>query len=302
MTETKMDPDSSDKTPPTTVTLALLQYASLSTSKETIRHAEKLIRQAAKNGANIVCLQELFHADYFCRQVNQEFFEEAIRVKSTFTEHFQLLARELQIVLILPIFEEAAPGLYFNSAIVLDADGSVKGTYRKMHIPEDPGFHEKFYFTPGDKGYQVFNTSYGRVGVLICWDQWYPEAARITAMMDADLLLYPTAIGTLATESEQEKAEFHGAWQTIQRSHAIANGLYVAAVNRVGTEGGTTFWGRSFVAGPMGQILAEAGEQEEILMAELDFSNIAPHRQIWPFFRDRRVDSYSELTKRWIGE
>lgn len=302
MTDTNLDttpPDSKNKA---VVTLALLQYASKPTSKETIHYAETLIRKAAKKGAQLICLQELFHTDYFCRNVTQEKFSEALRVNSAFTEYFQEVARELGVVLVLPIFEEAAPGLYFNSALVLDVDGRLAGTYRKMHIPEDPGFHEKFYFTPGDKGYQVFRTAFGRIGVLICWDQWYPEAARITSMMDADVLLYPTAIGLLATESEDDKAEFHDAWRTIQRSHAIANGLYVASVNRVGTEGDTTFWGRSFVAGPMGQILAEAGEEEEILLTNVDFSKIPTQRQMWPFFRDRRIDSYTDITTRWIGE
>jgi N-carbamoylputrescine amidase len=284
------------------VRLALLQYASGKNADETLAYAEGLIRKAAGKGASIICLQELFHADYFCREVNSERFREAIRIPGPFTDHFSSLASELNAVLVLPFFEEEAPGIYFNSAAVIDSDGSLAGIYRKMHIPEDPGFHEKFYFTPGDKGYQVFETSVGRIGVLICWDQWFPEAARITSMMDADLLLYPTAIGTLAHESPSEKEEFYDAWKTIQRSHAIANGLFVAAVNRVGTEGGTTFWGRSFVSGPMGQILAEAGEEEEILIADLDFSNIKSQRQIWPFFRDRRIDSYGPITKRWIKE
>jgi len=284
------------------VRLALLQYASAKSAGETINYAEGLIRDAAKKGASLICLQELFHADYFCREVNPDRFHDAIQVPGPFTERFSSLASELNVVLVLPFFEEEAPGVYYNSAVVINSDGALVGIYRKMHIPEDPGFHEKFYFTPGDIGYQVFNTSVGRIGVLICWDQWFPEAARITSMMDADLLIYPTAIGTLSHESNTEKEEFHDAWRTIQRSHAIANGLFVAAVNRVGTEGGTTFWGRSFVSGPMGQILAEAGEEEEILMADLDFSLKNSQRQIWPFFRDRRIDSYGPILKRWLRE
>ncbi len=278
--------------------LSLIQTFAGRNKLETLEHTEHLIRKAAMAGANVICLQELFNTDYFCATVDQAHFDLAESIPGPATERLSKLAQEHSIVLLAPMFERATPGVYFNSMVVIDADGALLGTYRKMHIPEDPGFHEKYYFTPGDLGYKVFNTAYGKIGTLICWDQWFPEAARLTALKGADLLVYPTAIGTLHTESEEEKSQFKDAWKTIQRSHAIANGCYVASVNRVGTENASRFWGGSFIAGPFGDILAEGGENEEIITAQIDPSTIEPQRQTWPFFRDRRVDSYKAITKR----
>ncbi len=260
------------------------------------------IRQAAAEGAQIICLQEMFNTVYFCQTVDAKNFDLAEAADGPTVTSVARLARELSVVVVVPFFERRAPGVYHNTAAVIDADGSVLGIYRKMHIPEDPGFHEKYYFTPGDLGYKVFQTRYGKVGVLICWDQWYPEAARLTAMKGADILFYPTAIGTLSTESEAERNEYRDAWETIQRSHAVANGCYVASVNRVGTEGHLTFWGSSFVAGPFGQWLARAGDSEEILYADADFSAIETQRRTWPYFRDRRIDSYGAITNRFDAQ
>lgn len=262
----------------------------------------ELIEQAASRGNRIICLQELFNTTYFCRIISQKYFTWAQPVPGKITERLTKVAAKHEVVILAPFFERQAAGLYYNSMVVIDADGSLLGTYRKMHIPDDPGFYEKFYFTPGDHGYQVYETAYGSIGTLICWDQWYPEAARITAMKGADLIVYPTAIGTLSREGAREKEEFLDAWQTIQRSHAIANGCFVACINRVGNEEGIEFWGHSFVTGPFGQVLAEAGETEEILTTEIDFSKIEEQRQTWPFFRDRRIDSYDPILKRWLPD
>lgn len=267
--------------------------------EENIKKAESLIRKSASNGADVVALQELFHTTYFCREIDRKYFNWAESIPGPITERFSRLAAELEIVLLLPMFERKAAGVYFNTLVVFEKDGTILGTYRKMHIPDDPGFYEKYYFTPGDKGYKVFDTSAGKIGTLICWDQWFPEAARLAALDGAEILVYPTAIGTLPEESDTEKREFMDAWLTIQRSHAIANGCFVAGINRVGVESGTKFWGNSFVAGPFGQILAQAGENEEILSVDLDLSSIEKQRQIWPFFRDRRIDSYKDLLKRF---
>lgn len=245
-------------------------------------------------------LQELFNTLYFCNEYNESAFALAEGSDGPTLRRMQVLAAELEVVIVVPFFEKRAPGLYHNSAAVFDADGRQVAFYRKMHIPDDPGFGEKYYFTPGDVGYQVAETRYGKIGVLICWDQWYPEAARITAMMGADLLVYPTAIGVLSTETDQQKAEFREAWEIIQRSHAIANGCYVAAINRSGTEAGTTFWGSSFVVGPFGQWIARAGEGEETLHTEIDPRVIDEHRRTWPFFRDRRIDSYDDIAERYL--
>lgn len=283
------------------VRIALIQMDCTPDPRFNLKKTEERIAGAAAQGAQIILLQELFQTLYFCRTHDPENFQLAEEIPGPSTRRLSELARELGVVLVVPLFERAAPGVYFNSAAVIDADGSLVGTYRKMHIPEDPGFHEKFYFTPGDLGYKVFETGYGRIGTLICWDQWYPEAARITAMMGADLLVYPTAIATLPEETDEDKKRFIDAWQTAQRGHAIANGCYVAAINRTGMEGGFRFWGRSFVSGPFGEMVAEAGEEEQILTADLDFSEIEKQRQIWPFFRDRRIDSYDPVLKRWVG-
>jgi len=278
--------------------LALIQHAFEGTTAKTVLKAETLIRKAASEGANVVALQELFNTSYFCSSVDQSNFALARTIPGPVTDLLSSLAKELSVVILAPIFEKDVPGIYYNSMAVIDADGSLLGRYRKMHIPEDPGFHEKYYFTPGDLGYKVFDTAYCKIGTLICWDQWFPEAARLTALKGAELLVYPTAIGTLHAESDEEKQQFTDAWRTIQRSHAIANGCYVASINRVGKEEKSAFWGGSFVAGPFGDILAEGGEEEEIIAADIDLSAIEPQRQVWPFFRDRRVDSYGSIVKR----
>jgi len=282
-----------------TTTIALPQYSCTENLSENLDKAEHMIEKSAKNGANLIALQELFHTTYFCREINPDYFQWAESIPGPVTNRFCTLAKSLNIVLLLPLFERKAPGVYFNTMVVIESDGSIVGIYRKMHIPDDPGFYEKYYFTPGDLGFKVFNTSVGNIGTLICWDQWFPEAARLTAMKGADILIYPTAIGTLPEETDIEKAQFLDAWKTIQRSHAIANGCYVASVNRVGKEGGTRFWGHSFVCAPFGEMINEADEEEGIIVADLDFKSIENHRQTWPFFRDRRVDEYKGIKKRF---
>jgi N-carbamoylputrescine amidase len=263
------------------------------------------VRDAAAQGAQIICLQELFRSRYFCQSEDHAQFALAEPVPGPSTEILGALARELGVVIIASLFEERAAGLYHNTAAVLDADGSYLGKYRKMHIPDDPLFYEKFYFTPGDLGFQVFQTRFAKVGVLICWDQWYPEAARLTALRGAEILFYPTAIGWHPAEKEQYGAAQHTSWETIQRSHAVANGCYVVSVNRTGFEpsadGGLEFWGQSFVANPYGEVLARAAtEQEETLVVRCDLSLIGEARVYWPFLRDRRIDAYGELTQRYI--
>lgn len=284
------------------IRLGLIQHGCTADRQANLERAVTLIRNAADEGAQVVLLQELFNTLYFCQTTDESFFDWAERVPSGLTETLCALAAELEIVLVAPFFERRAAGIYHNSLVVIDADGTLMGTYRKKHIPDDPGFHEKYYFTPGEDGYTVYETRYARIGPLICWDQWYPEAARIAALKGADLLVYPTAIGTLASEDEQTGAEFHDAWQVIQRSHAIANGCFVAAVNRTGTEGQITFWGRSFAAGPFGQILGEAGGEEETLLVDIDLSAIEKQRRTWPFLRDRRIDTYAPVLKRFDDE
>jgi N-carbamoylputrescine amidase len=280
------------------VRLALIQHSYGSGKEATIEKVSGHIRKAAADGAKVICLQELFNTNYFCSSVKQQNFFLAEHIPGPTTDVMCGLASELDVVLLVPIFEKESAGLYFNTTAVIDADGTLMGKYRKMHIPEDPGFHEKYYFTPGDLGYKVFDTAYCKIGTLICWDQWFPEAARLTALKGAELIVYPTAIGTLHEERDAEKQQFMDAWKTIQRSHAIANGCFVASVNRVGSEEASLFWGGSFVTGPFGEMLAEGGEEEGVIHAELDLNTIEPQRQTWPFFRDRRVDSYSSMTKR----
>ena len=282
------------------VRVALVQMACTEDPVANQRKAEAHIRQAAADGAQIVCLQELYQSTYFCQYYRQEFFDLAEPIPGPATTALSSLAGQLGVVIIASLFEKRADGLYHNTAAVFDADGTGLGIYRKAHIPDDPLFYEKYYFTPGDTGYKVFNTRFARIGVLICWDQWYPEAARLTALKGAQILFYPTAIGMLSSETTQERVEFSQAWQTIQRSHAIANGCYVASVNRVGTEGELTFWGESFVCGPFGQMLAQAEEQETVLHASLDLSAIDQQRRTWPYLRDRRIDTYTDLTKRYL--
>ena len=282
------------------VALGLIQSRAYPTKEEALEKHICLIREAAKRGANIICLQELFLTEYFCKGEDTARFDLAEAVPGPTTEVLSDIARELGVVIIASLFEKRAPGLYHNTAAVIDADGTFLGKYRKMHIPEDPGFNEKFYFTPGDTGYCVWQTKFGRIGVLICWDQWYPEAARLTAMAGAEILFYPTAIGWLKSEKAELGTAQHCAWETVQRGHAVANGCYVAAVNRVGTEEESEFWGQSFVASPYGEFVAKASvSDEEILVVSVELKAVEDFRRIWPFFRDRRIDSYADITKRW---
>lgn len=273
-------------------------------SKElNIEKAVLKVRAAAAAGARVIVLQELFTSLYFCDQENYDNFALAESVPGPSTNIFSALAAELEVVIVASLFEKRSQGLYHNTTAVLDADGTYLGKYRKMHIPDDPGFYEKFYFTPGDLGYKVFKTKFLTIGVLICWDQWYPEAARITALMGADLLVYPTAIGWATSQDEQTNAHQYDAWKTMQRSHAIANGVHVAAVNRVGEENGVKFWGGSFVCNPFGVVMEQAShEHEAILIQDIDLKSSDHYRVHWPFLRDRRIDSYAPVTKRYLDE
>jgi N-carbamoylputrescine amidase len=274
--------------------------------EENLRKASQRIREAAARGAQIICLQELFRSEYFCRDENAALFDLAESIPGPTTETFSALARELNVVVVAPVFERRAAGLYHNSAAVIDADGTLLGVYRKMHIPDDPLYYEKFYFTPGDTGSINFDTAYARIGVLVCWDQWYPEGARLASLGGASVLFYPTAIGWHPREKAEHGAAQLDAWRTIQRAHAIANGIYVAAVNRVGFEGtpesGLEFWGSSFIADPFGRMIAEGStSEEEILIAECDPRSMDEVRRNWPFLRDRRIDAYGGLTSRWLA-
>jgi N-carbamoylputrescine amidase len=258
------------------------------------------VRLAAARGAQVVCLPEMFRTLYFCRTQDPACFDLAEDIPGPVTEQLGAEAARLGVVIIAPYFERRAAGIYHNTAVVIDADGRLLGRYRKNHIPQDPGFEEKFYFTPGDLGYPVWPTRYGRIGVLICWDQWFPEAARLMALGGADILFYPTAIGWLPAEKAELGAAQHSAWETVQRGHAVANGCYLAAVNRVGTEGDTEFWGQSFVADPYGQVIDRAAVgAEEVRVVACDLAAAEDIRRIWPFFRDRRIDTYSGLTQRF---
>ncbi len=288
---------------PDAVTLGLIQSRAFASKAESLAAHVELIRQAAARGAQVICLQELFLTPYFCKREETDLFDLAEPVPGPTTEVLAPLARELGVVIIASLFEKRAPGLYHNTAAVIDADGAFLGKYRKMHIPEDPGFNEKFYFTPGDLGYRVWDTRFGRLGVLICWDQWYPEAARLAALAGAEILFYPTAIGWLASEKAALGEAQHCAWETVQRGHAVANGCFLAAVNRTGIEEQTEFWGQSFVTNPYGQIVAKAAvDREEILISECSLRQVEDFRRIWPFFRDRRIDTYAPLTKRYLDE
>jgi N-carbamoylputrescine amidase len=286
-------------------TVGLIQMSCSLDPNENLARAESRAREAAGRGAQILCLQELFRSQYFCREENAELFTLAEPIPGPSTEAFSKLARELKVVIVAPLFERRAAGLYHNTAAVIDADGSLVGLYRKMHIPDDPLYYEKFYFTPGDLGFPNFDTRYGRIGVLVCWDQWYPEGARLSSLRGANILFYPTAIGWHPCEKNQHGARQLDAWRTIQRSHAIANGIFVAAVNRVGFEGppdnGLEFWGSSFLADPFGQLLAEASaSHEETLIVECDPRQMEEVRRNWPFLRDRRIDAYSPILERWL--
>ena len=292
--------------PPRTVTLGLPQMRSVEDPAANLAAAVDRIRDAAARGAQVVCLQELFLGPYFCQTEDHRFFERAESVPGPTTARLAELATELGVVIIASIFERRAEGLYHNTAAVIDADGRYLGKYRKMHIPDDPQYLEKFYFTPGDLGFRTWQTRFGRIGVLICWDQWYPEAARLTAMSGAEILVYPTAIGWLPPEKAEYGERQLGAWETIQRSHAVANGVFVAAVNRVGLEaspaGGIEFWGNSFVADPNGRVIAKAGQDEETLIVSCDLGQVEVVRTHWPFLRDRRIDAYGGLTKRYLDD
>lgn len=285
------------------VNLGLIQTHATDDKADNLHRTISLVRDAAKRGAQIVCLQELFLTPYFCKREDIALFDLAEPVPGDTTKILGDLARELGVVIIASLFEKRAPGLYHNTTAILDADGAFLGKYRKMHIPEDPGFNEKFYFTPGDLGYRVWQTKFAKIGVLICWDQWYPEAARLTAMQGAEILFYPTAIGWLKSEKAELGQAQHCAWETVQRGHAVANGCYVAAVNRVGIEEESEFWGQSFVANPYGEIVMKgSASDEEVMIVSCDLKAVEEFRRIWPFFRDRRIDSYQGITQRWSDE
>lgn len=286
-----------------TVKVGLVQTSCSSNLADNMSKAISGIREAAAKGAQIVCLKELFRSLYFCDVEDHDNFKLAESIPGPSTDALAPLAKELGVVIVASLFEKRAEGLYHNTTAVLDADGSYLGKYRKMHIPDDPGYYEKFYFTPGDMGYKVFKTKFATIGVLICWDQWYPEAARITSLMGAEMLFYPTAIGWNIAQDEATNSEQYQAWQTIQRSHAVANGVPVVSVNRVGFEGDMKFWGGSFVTNAFGRVLFQADhEKETIHVQELDMENSDRYRTHWPFLRDRRIDSYSPILKRFIDE
>ncbi len=286
--------------------IGLVQMKCTTDPEANLEAAIRGIREAASKGAEIVCLQELFRSQYFCREEDAELFNLAETIPGPSTETLSSVAKELQVSIVASLFEKRAPGLYHNTAAILDADGSLLGVYRKMHIPDDPLYYEKFYFTPGDLGFQNFETRFSRVGVLVCWDQWYPEGARITSLQGANVLFYPTAIGWHPSEKAEYGEAQLDAWRTVQRAHAISNGVFVAAVNRTGYEGspesGLEFWGNSFVSDPFGRVMAQAStEKEEVLVAECDPKKMDEVRRNWPFLRDRRIDAYSAISSRWLG-
>ncbi len=298
------------------VKVGIVQLSCTADKAQNIERYTDKVRQLAADGAQIICLQELFASLYFCDEERYENFKLAEPIpEGPTTQHFMALAKELGVVIVCSMFEKRAEGLYHNTTAVIDADGSYLGKYRKMHIPDDPGYYEKFYFTPGDLGYKVFKTKFATVGVLICWDQWYPEASRITALKGAQILFYPTAIGWDVRQNEHDNREQYEAWQTIQRSHAVANGVPVVSVNRTGLEGGTRpngsepptsgmqFWGGSFITNAFGRVLYQAPHLEEAThIEELDLDETDHYRRHWPYLRDRRIDSYSDITKRYIDE
>ena len=284
-------------------TFALIQMSCGTDPDENRERAVTKIRMAAKKGAQVMILQELFASRYFCFTEDYDHFGLAESIPGPSTQLFSKIAAELGVVIVASLFEKRAHGLYHNSAAVFDAGGELLGIYRKMHIPDDPGYYEKFYFTPGDLGYKVFSTRYGRIGVLICWDQWYPEAARITALKGADVLVYPTAIGWDHSQDSNTNEQQHQAWHTIQRSHAVANGIPVLSVNRVGVEGSMRFWGQSFACNAFGKVLYQASDsKEEIVIQTIDYKQSDYYRIHWPFLRDRRIDSYGSITKRFLDD
>ncbi len=298
--------------PPEKFSVGLVQMSETPDPEENLQRAMDRVRKAAKSGAQIVCLPELFQTQYFCQREDTALFDLAESIPGPVTAQLSKLTAELKIVLVASLFEKRAAGIYHNTAVIFDANGELRGIYRKMHIPDDPLYYEKYYFTPGDLGFRAFDTSVGRIGTLVCWDQWYPEGARLTALQGAHLIFYPTAIGWHPAEKAEFGAAQFDAWKTIQRSHAIANGVYVAAVNRVGFENGDIrgnrapgagleFWGGSFFCDPFGRVIAEAShDKEEILLGEVDVKTLEDIRRNWPFLRDRRIDSYGAITSRLI--
>ncbi|MGH9512811.1 MAG: carbon-nitrogen hydrolase [Terriglobales bacterium] len=298
--------------PPEKYRVGLVQMSATPDPDQNLQRAMERVRNAARNGAQIVCLPELFQTQYFCQREDAALFDLAEPIPGPVTMKLAALAKELEIVLVASLFEKRAAGIYHNTAVMFDASGELRGIYRKMHIPDDPLYYEKYYFTPGDLGFRAFDTNVGRVGTLVCWDQWYPEGARLTALQGAHLIFYPTAIGWHPAEKAEFGAAQHDAWRTIQRAHAIANGVYVAVVNRVGFEtgdirgksapgAGLEFWGGSFLCDAFGCVIAEASsDKEEILIGEVDLKSLEDIRRNWPFLRDRRIDSYAGITSRMI--
>ncbi|HEX9453625.1 MAG TPA: carbon-nitrogen hydrolase [Candidatus Binatia bacterium] len=287
------------KSKPELIKLGLVQMTCTESPAANLSQAMQRIEAAAKRGAQIVCLQELFRSRYFCQSEDQRNFKLAETIPGPSSDALGELARRKKIVIVASLFEKRTAGIYHNTAVVIDADGSIAGTYRKMHIPDDPLYYEKFYFTPGDLGFPSFQTRYAKIAALVCWDQWFPEGARLAALSGAQILCYPTAIGWIPNEPARVAQAQRQAWELIQRSHAVANGVYVASVNRIGREGKINFWGHSFVAGPFGEIIAQAsGKREEVLIANCDLHKIEETRQSWPFLRDRRIDAYSPLLQR----
>ncbi len=281
--------------------IGIIQQHNSADREDNKRRLAEKIRKVAQQGAELVVLQELHNGLYFCQEENVQIFDQAEPIPGPSTEFYGALAKELGVVIVTSLFERRATGLYHNTAVVLEKDGTIAGKYRKMHIPDDPGYYEKFYFTPGDLGFQPIDTSVGRLGVLVCWDQWYPEAARLMALAGAELLIYPTAIGYDPNDTKDEQERQRMAWQTVQRGHAVANGLPVVTVNRVGDEDGVPFWGTSFVAGPQGELLYEAPtDQEAEAVVEVDMQRSEQVRRWWPFLRDRRIEAYNDITKRYI--
>jgi N-carbamoylputrescine amidase len=293
----------------TKFSVGLIQMALFNNPNENLDKAISKIEEAAELGADVICLPELFRSQYFCQVEETKYFDLAESVPGPSTKAVSKIAKDKNVVVIVPLFEKRSAGVYHNSAVVIDSTGEVLGAYRKMHIPDDPGYYEKFYFAPGDLGYKTFVTNFGKIGTLICWDQWYPEAARLTSLLGASIIFYPTAIGWHPSEKEKVGKKQYDSWMTVQRGHAIANGVYVAAVNRIGLEKasenteGIEFWGQSFICDPQGVILAQASANEEaIISAEVDLERLERVRRNWPFFRDRRIDSYGDITKRFIDE
>ena len=283
------------------VKVGMVQTTSEHEVEKNLNKTLALAKEVIEKGAQIVCLQELYRSDYFCQTEDYDKFSLAETIPGPSSEAFSQLAKEKKVAIVVPIFEKRTHGVYHNSIVMIDADGSIRGVYRKMHIPDDPGFYEKFYFTPGDLGYKSFETKYAKVGTLICWDQWYPEAARLTTLKGAEILVYPTAIGWDSSEEEPLRSAQHDAWYTIQRSHSVANGVFVVSVNRIGREGDLEFWGQSFISDPLGRVLYKASkDKEETVVVDCDLDLIDHTRIRWPFLRDRRVDSFEELKHRFL--